>query len=90
MPLGAIVGLARSLSYCQSNEIKHYFCEHMALVTLACRIKNDMSSNSHMAISTMYLLVPTCLNPIIYGIRTKEIRQQVIKAIGSKCGQMST
>ncbi|XP_029111615.1 olfactory receptor 52K2-like [Scleropages formosus] len=34
--ISAIVGLARSLSYCQSNEIKHCFCEHMALVTLAC------------------------------------------------------
>ncbi|XP_029111694.1 olfactory receptor 52K2-like [Scleropages formosus] len=154
--ISAIVGLARSLSYCQSNEIKHCFCEHMALVTLACgpiyinnvvglcgaffilaadfllivfsyvrifvslfksgrssqkafstcithiivmfvtlmfsltsflsyRIKNDLSSNSHMAISTMYLLVPACLNPIIYGIRTKEIRQQVIKVM--KCGK---
>uniref|UniRef100_A0A8C9U2W9 G-protein coupled receptors family 1 profile domain-containing protein n=1 Tax=Scleropages formosus TaxID=113540 RepID=A0A8C9U2W9_SCLFO len=154
--ISAIVGLARSLSYCQSNEIKHCFCEHMALVTLACgpiyvnnvvglccafftlaadvlfivvsyvrifvslfksgrpsqkafstcithiivmfvgvifaltsflsyRIKNDMSFNSHMVISTMYLLVPACLNPIIYGIRTKEIRQQVIKAM--KCGK---
>uniref|UniRef100_A0A8C9RUD4 G-protein coupled receptors family 1 profile domain-containing protein n=1 Tax=Scleropages formosus TaxID=113540 RepID=A0A8C9RUD4_SCLFO len=144
--ISAIVGLARSLSYCQSNEIKHCFCEHMALVTLACgpiyvntadvlfivvsyvrifvslfksgrscqkafstcithiivmfvglifaltsflsyRIKNDMSFNSHMVISTMYLLVPACLNPIIYGIRTKEIRQQVIKAM--KCGKKS-
>uniref|UniRef100_A0A8C9TPX3 Olfactory receptor 52K1-like n=1 Tax=Scleropages formosus TaxID=113540 RepID=A0A8C9TPX3_SCLFO len=150
--ISAIVGLARSLSYCQSNEIKHCFCEHMALVTLACgsiyvnsvvglcaafftlaadvlfivfsyvrifvslfksgrpsqkalstcithiivmfvglifaltsflsyRIKNDMSSNSHMTISTMYLLLPACLNPIIYGIRTKEIRQQVMKVM---------
>uniref|UniRef100_A0A8C9WA11 G-protein coupled receptors family 1 profile domain-containing protein n=1 Tax=Scleropages formosus TaxID=113540 RepID=A0A8C9WA11_SCLFO len=156
--ISAIVGLARSLSYCQSNEIKHCFCEHMALVTLACgpiyvnsvvglcaafftlaadvlfivfsyvrifvslfksgrpsqkalstcithiivmfvglifaltsflsyRIKNDMSSNSHMTISTMYLLLPACLNPIIYGIRTKEIRQQVIKVM--KCGKKS-
>uniref|UniRef100_A0A8C9TV50 G-protein coupled receptors family 1 profile domain-containing protein n=1 Tax=Scleropages formosus TaxID=113540 RepID=A0A8C9TV50_SCLFO len=157
--ISAIVGLARSLSYCQSNEIKHYFCEHMALVTLACgpiyvnnvvglctmffipaadvlfivfsyvrifvslfksgkssqkalstcithivvmfmnvilaltsflsyRIKNEMSSNSHMVISAMYLLMPACLNPIIYGIRTKEIRQQVIKVM--KCGKRFT
>ncbi|KPP58910.1 hypothetical protein Z043_123224, partial [Scleropages formosus] len=39
----AVISLAGSLSYCQSNEIDHCFCEHMALVTLACgsiRINN--------------------------------------------------
>ncbi|XP_018608549.1 putative olfactory receptor 52P1 [Scleropages formosus] len=151
----AVVGLAASLSYCQSNEIDHCFCEHMALVTLACgsihisnvlglvaafcvptadfllitasyikiftsvfksgkssqkalstcfthiivmtvsltfvltaflsyRIKSSISSNSRAMISTMYLLVPGCFNPIVYGIRTKEIRQQLMKAVGRK------
>uniref|UniRef100_A0A8C9UYA4 Olfactory receptor 52E8-like n=1 Tax=Scleropages formosus TaxID=113540 RepID=A0A8C9UYA4_SCLFO len=154
----AIVGLAGTLQYCQSNEIDHCFCEHMALVTLACgpiyvnnavglitifcipatdflliiasyikifvsvfksgksspkalstcithimvmtvsiiflltaflsyRIKNNLSSNSHAIISIIYLLVPACFNPIIYGIRTKEIRQQVMKKM--RCGKVA-
>uniref|UniRef100_A0A3B3SMA8 Putative olfactory receptor 52P1 n=2 Tax=Paramormyrops kingsleyae TaxID=1676925 RepID=A0A3B3SMA8_9TELE len=39
---------------------------------LSYRIKNDMSSNSRTVISIMYLLFPSCFNPIIYGVRTKE------------------
>ncbi|KAL4593508.1 putative olfactory receptor 52P1 [Arapaima gigas] len=147
-----LVGLAGSLSYCQSNEIDHCFCEHMALVTLACgsiqinsilglvgafcvptadfflvtasyikifvsvfksgkssqkalstcithimvttvslillltsylsyRVNNSIVSNSRTLISTMYLLIPGCFNPLIYGIRTKEIRQHIMKTL---------
>ncbi|XP_006628012.2 olfactory receptor 52K1-like [Lepisosteus oculatus] len=149
-----IVILAGYLSYCSSNVIDHCFCEHMALVSLACgstavnsivglttifcvttldcvimvvsyvkifilvfktasgkssrkaihtcithiivmcvsyfcamtsffayRIKNSISPNIRVLISTMYLLFPSCFNPIIYGIRTKEIREQILKLI---------
>ncbi|KAL4647679.1 olfactory receptor 52E8-like [Arapaima gigas] len=153
-----VVSLAGNLQYCQSNEIDHCFCEHMALVTLACgpihvnnavglitifwiptadflliivsyikifvsvfksgkssqkalstcithimvmtvsiiflltaflfyRIKNNLSSNSRAIISVTYLLIPGCFNPIIYGIRTKEIRQQVMKKV--RCGKVA-
>ncbi|KAL4604929.1 olfactory receptor 52E8-like [Arapaima gigas] len=153
-----VVSLAGTLQYCHSNEINHCYCEHMALVTLACgpiylnnavglitafcipatdfiliiasyvnifvsvfkfgkssqkalstclthiiiigmsvffaltsflsyRIKNNISSDSRTAISIAYLLVPGCLNPIIYGIRTKEIREKVTKKF-VKCGKI--
>ncbi|XP_048837836.1 olfactory receptor 52K1-like [Brienomyrus brachyistius] len=54
---------------------------------LSYRVKNDMSSNSRTVISIMYLLFPSCFNPIIYGVRTKEIRQQVMKTL--KCGKVA-
>nr|XP_021322218.1 olfactory receptor 52K1-like [Danio rerio] len=145
-----IVSLAGRLSFCATNVIDHCFCEHMALVQLACgdisinnivglltvffvpatdfilitasyvviftsvfksgetrmkalhtcithlivlsvaltsamiaflsyRIRNDISSNNRIVISVMYLCFPSCFNPIIYGWRTKEIRQMFLK-----------
>ncbi|XP_036454832.1 olfactory receptor 52K1-like [Colossoma macropomum] len=47
--------------------------------SLSYRIKNDFSANSRTFLSTMYLLFPSCFNPIIYGVRTKEIKQQFLK-----------
>lgn len=143
---------AGKVSYCSTNVIDHCFCEHMALVQLACgdtsmnniiglsaaflilttdcvltavsyvlilisvlksgkaslkafntctthiivmlvglvlaltaflsyRIRNNLSSSSRIFLSTMYVLFPSCFNPIIYGVRTKEIRVQFLKVI---------
>ncbi|XP_006628026.2 olfactory receptor 52K1-like [Lepisosteus oculatus] len=149
-----VVILAGSLSFCLTNVIDHCFCEHMALVSLACgntarnsvmgllavfcvaivdgvfiaisyvkiflavsntasgksrqkaihtcgtqlmvisvsyifamtaflayRIKNSLHPDVHVLISIMYLLFPSCFHPIIYGIRTKEIREQMLNIL---------
>ncbi|XP_017574699.1 olfactory receptor 52K1-like [Pygocentrus nattereri] len=146
------VVLAGKRFYCATNVIDHCFCEHMALVQLACgdisinslvgivsafltlavdfvfitisyviifisvlksgkthlkalktcvthiivmictlsfalvaflsyRIRNDFSPSSRVFLSTMYLLFPSCCNPIIYGLRTKEIRNHFLKLV---------
>ncbi|KAG9265070.1 olfactory receptor 52K1-like [Astyanax mexicanus] len=148
----AMVSWAGKLQFCMKNEINHCFCEHMAVVQLACgdisinnilglltlffisgadfvliavsyviifsvviksgrshskalntcvthiivisgtlvfallsslsyRIPNNFSPNSRIFLSTMYVLFPGCFNPIIYGLRTKEIREQLLKFI---------
>ncbi|XP_007236859.3 olfactory receptor 52K1-like [Astyanax mexicanus] len=148
----SLVSLAGKRQYCMKNEIDHCFCEHMALVQLACgdisinnvvglltaflvttldfvlitvsyaiifasviksgrshskavntcvthiivitaslvfaltaflsyRIRNNFSPNSRTFISTMYVLFSSCFNPIIYGLRTKELREQFLKFI---------
>ncbi|KAM6970085.1 olfactory receptor 52E8-like [Aplochiton taeniatus] len=49
---------------------------------LSYRVRNDFSQSSRVFLSSMYLLFPNCFNPIIYGIRTNEIRKQVLKCVG--------
>ncbi|XP_056230530.1 olfactory receptor 52K1-like [Seriola aureovittata] len=148
----AFVSLAGPLSFCASNVINHCFCEHMALVELACgsttinnlvgllavflipvadfifitasyvvifrsvlksgrsgfkaldtcithivvisisltvaltaflsyRIRVGLPAASRVFFSTMYLLFPSCFNPIIYGVRTTEIRKHILKTL---------
>ncbi|XP_054454984.1 olfactory receptor 52K1-like [Anoplopoma fimbria] len=146
------VSLAGTLSFCASNVMNHCFCEHMALVQLACgstainnmvglmtvflnvftdfifitasyivifssvlksgkscaktlhtcvthivvitvsltialvaflsyRIRNGLPAAVRVFFSTMYVLFPSCFNPIIYGIRTAEIRKHILKTL---------
>lgn len=145
--MGTLVGLAGSLQFCGSNTIQHGYCDHMALVSLACgstkrnraaglaviicfvgvdipliflsymkilsavlqaaagedRWKAFHTCGTHLIVmmsfylvgsvtflsrilnisiptdvntflGLMYILFPATVNPIIYGVRTKEIR----------------
>ncbi|XP_069045844.1 olfactory receptor 52K1-like [Lepisosteus oculatus] len=149
-----VVILAGSLSYCLSNVIEHCYCEHMALVGLACgsttknsimgligivciagldflficfsylkifsevfktgsgkscqkamhtcithlivlvasytlalcsfiayRFGKSIPPDVHNLISVMYIIFPSCFNPVIYGVRTKEIRDQILRTV---------
>ncbi|XP_070685389.1 olfactory receptor 52K1-like [Pempheris klunzingeri] len=150
--VSVVVSLAGRLPFCFKNVMNHCFCEHMALVELACgsttinnlvgltsvflipvvdffsittsyiiifssvlssgksgvkalhtcithivvmavsltiiltaflsyRIRNGLPAAMRVFFSTMYLLFPSCFNPIIYGIRTTEIRQHILKTL---------
>uniref|UniRef100_W5KSJ1 Odorant receptor, family 55, subfamily E, member 1 n=1 Tax=Astyanax mexicanus TaxID=7994 RepID=W5KSJ1_ASTMX len=150
--MSTLVGLASPLSFCGSNIIHHCYCDHMALVSLAC---NSTARNSAMGVAVIvcfvgidisviflsyvkilyvvlraaageqrskalntcgthlivmmcfyfvgsvtflsrnlsipipvdvntflgitYIVFPACINPIIYGVRTKEIRNALLK-----------
>ncbi|XP_067145660.1 olfactory receptor 52R1-like [Apteryx mantelli] len=143
--------LLHRLSFCQQNVISHAYCEHMAVVKLACgdtrinviyglfaaflvvgfdmilifvsyitilqvvmrlpstearlkafstcashvsvilafyipalftflthRFGHSIPHHVHIMVACLYLLLPSTLNPIIYGVRTKQIRDRVV------------
>lgn len=43
-----------------------------------------ISSYIHIMLSNLYLLVPPLLNPFVYGVKTKHIRDKVVKMLCSK------
>ncbi|KAM4627644.1 olfactory receptor 52K2-like [Polymixia lowei] len=158
-----LVGFAGSLSFCGSNVILHCYCDHMALVSLACgstekshamgvvviicfvgmdislivfsyvkilkavlraAVGEDrwkafhtcgthlivmmcfylvgsitfLSHNLHIPILTdvntfmglMYILFPATVNPIIYGVRTTEIRNGFFKIFKIRVNKIIT
>lgn len=156
--IAALVSLAGSLHFCGSNVIQHFYCDHMALVSLACdgtdrnkaaglaviicfvgvdipliffsymkilsvvlqtaaagedRMKAFHTCSTHLMVilcfylvgsvtflsrnlnipiptgvntfmGLMYILLPATVNPIIYGVRTKEIRNDFMKIFNGK------
>uniref|UniRef100_A0A452QE14 Olfactory receptor n=1 Tax=Ursus americanus TaxID=9643 RepID=A0A452QE14_URSAM len=149
--------LVRRWPYCQSTAVPHTYCEHMAVVKLACadisinslyslaviilivgtdvtcislsyvqilrtvfnlpsndtrlktlstcgshvcviltfyipalfsflthRFSKHIPRHTHILLANMYLLVPPRLNPIIYGVRTRQIRECVLQLFMTK------
>ncbi|XP_056416947.1 olfactory receptor 52K1-like [Hyla sarda] len=150
-----IIYLASRVRYCRSNIIRHFACEHMALLGLACsnitknklvalslrvfshifdmsflsisygsilrvaltissgaarhkslhtcgthilvilivyffrmsssivyRVSRSVSQDTHNLLTAMYLFIPALVNPIIYGLMTKEIRIRILNVSG--------
>ncbi|KAM9173482.1 uncharacterized protein ACDP82_000586 [Pangshura tecta] len=48
---------------------------------LTHRFGQGITSNMHIILANLYFLIPPMLNPIIYGIKTKELRDKVSKYI---------
>ncbi|KAG6922729.1 olfactory receptor family 52 subfamily K member 1 [Chelydra serpentina] len=48
------------------------------------RAGQAVSQDVHNLLSAIYLLLPSTINPIIYGVRTKEIKQRVLRSFGRR------
>ncbi|XP_067394714.1 olfactory receptor 52P1-like [Emydura macquarii macquarii] len=48
---------------------------------LTHRFGHGIAAHVHILLANIYLLLPLMFNPIIYGIKTKELREKVVKCI---------
>ncbi|XP_051846689.1 olfactory receptor 52K1-like [Antechinus flavipes] len=51
--------------------------------SIVYRVARTASQDVHNLLSALYLLLPCLVNPVIYGARTKEIRQHLVKIFQS-------
>ncbi|XP_056611971.1 olfactory receptor 52E8-like [Triplophysa dalaica] len=75
-------GHLKAINTCITHLIVMSLSLTFALIAfMLYRIRNEISSSGRIIISILYLLVPSCINPLIYGWRTKEIRLTFLRFI---------
>ncbi|XP_037377933.1 olfactory receptor 52D1-like [Talpa occidentalis] len=52
---------------------------------LTHRFGHHIAPHVHIIIANIYLLIPPMMNPIIYGVKTKRIREGLLKFLTLKC-----
>lgn len=50
--------------------------------SIVYRVSQSVSQDTHNFLTATYLLIPALVNPLIYGLRTKEIRIRMLKVFG--------
>nr|XP_014426903.2 olfactory receptor 51E2-like [Pelodiscus sinensis] len=89
--------LARQWPYCRTNLVPEPVCAHIAVVKLACadtsvsssyglfgRFAQNVPPYFYVLIGKMYLFVTPMINPIIYGVRTKQIWERLLRLFTPK------
>ncbi|XP_032650442.1 olfactory receptor 52P1-like [Chelonoidis abingdonii] len=60
------------------------------LSTLTYRLHESIAPHVHIILANLHLLIPSMLNPIVYGVENKELCDKVVKCTFRMCSHCST
>jgi olfactory receptor len=74
--------VAKALSTCGSHFILILFFSTILLVfVFTLLVEKKMSSDVPVLLNVLHHVIPAALNPIVYGVRTQEIKQVIQKLL---------
>lgn len=76
---------SKALQTCATHLIVFLILECLGLFTIISYRLKDLSPISRRFIGVTTLIFPPTLNPIIYGLKTKEIRTNILKLFSKSC-----
>uniref|UniRef100_A0A8C0FSV9 G-protein coupled receptors family 1 profile domain-containing protein n=1 Tax=Bubo bubo TaxID=30461 RepID=A0A8C0FSV9_BUBBB len=86
--IGVLVALGQTtfiftLPYCGPNRINHFFCDLPPLLKLASvdTCKNEITTYKLATVSLSYILMSPMMNPLIYSLRNREVKQALKRLI---------
>ncbi|XP_054884241.1 olfactory receptor 52N2-like [Poeciliopsis prolifica] len=74
---------AKALHTCITHIIIMIISLSFVLTAFLAYRMNSLPNAGRVFVSIMYMFLPSCINPIIYGVRTTEIRQNILKVLSS-------
>ncbi|XP_069495744.1 olfactory receptor 56A4-like [Ambystoma mexicanum] len=73
---------AKSLSTCTSHLILiSFFYTVLLFLIFTNKFEKDIPPDVTIMLNVLHYLVPPALNPIVYGVRTKEIKQGIVRLV---------
>ncbi|XP_069495742.1 olfactory receptor 56A4-like [Ambystoma mexicanum] len=79
----------KAFSTCTSHLILiSFFYSVMVVLIFTNKLEKVIPPDVSIMLNVLHHLVPPALNPIVYGVRTKEIKQGIVKMIGNGCSQL--
>ncbi|XP_029442140.1 olfactory receptor 52E4-like [Rhinatrema bivittatum] len=72
----------KALSTCTAHVcVIAVFYTPMLFTVMLQRIGQTVSPSIHITVANLYLIIPPTVNPIVYGVKTKQIRERIRKVL---------